>query len=186
MAKVTFLSVAHNLQNLLKSTFIDDGLIQKSLDNIITLARELADRDIELLELQMSAEDSTIKGSCIISKDKYKILVLAGLNECWTRFVTCKEIMHALIDCDEYHNIDIDDHLEKVYYRPPDVALSAVSEFMAEAAAMEVMFPFNDRVAISEQKNIDFFEIATRYKIPKVYIQKYLSNTYMDFFKQFK
>lgn len=106
------ISTARNVQEILQLNYIDNGY-PKSLDNIIDIASQLSDKPIEYLEVQMFQEDSAVKGSCVISKDKYSILALAGLNPCWRRFVTCKEIMHALMDCDEYRNLNIDIHIEQ-------------------------------------------------------------------------
>ena len=158
---------------------------RRRLDNIISLVHEIAPMPLGLHELTISEEDSAIKGAFIRHEDRYNIFVLSGLNLCWTRFVTCKELMHVVLDCDEYHNIEIQfgSHIEEAVDILPEGSPSACSEQLAEAAAMEVMFPFSEREALIRNGATDYFAIADRYKIPELMVQRYLSEPYMNWFK---
>lgn len=177
---ISALSIARTIERNLSLHYLGNGVL-KSLDSITEQCQQLADRPIEQHELQMSAENSDIKGFCACKPDKYEVVILAGLNTCWTRFITCKELMHAVQDCDEFHNLEIDPHIEEVINFGPDTPLTVFSEFLAEAAAMELLFPFAER-EVARTSGLTHFQIASLRKIPEAMVQIYLTDTFMVYF----
>ena len=89
--------------------------------------------------------------------------------------------------------MNIDKHLEDICARFPigtvnSLGLAQMSEFMAEVSAMEYMLPYSARV--NELRNIKdtpdkYLVVAERYKIPQFYVEKFLSDPYMESFGAF-
>jgi hypothetical protein len=47
---------------------------------------------------------------------------------------------------------------------------------------MQFLFPYRDRVTVIATNPCDFAEIAGRYGIPQVHVERYLSPPYMELF----
>jgi hypothetical protein len=82
--------------------------------------------------------------------------------------------------------MSIRDHIEELAVVFPDghqPALPAVAEKLAEVAAIESLFPYRSRVDAlkNDNRNVDFRDIAERYKIPLVFVERYLSLRLMTF-----
>lgn len=54
---------------------------------------------------------------------------------------------------------------------------SVQAEFLAEIAAMQLLFPHAHRVA---QVRRDFSDIAEHYKIPRQKVEQFMQQTYLD------
>lgn len=142
--------------------------------------------------LPLPAAQSSIRGLYMSTPDGYEIYLLSGMNYCWNRFVFCKEMFHVLLDKDEYRNMQIYEHIEEVALKFPEPrshpSQAAVSELMAEIAAMEFLFPFKDRLLQLGGKpldQVDSLAIAQLYKIPQYYVEKYLSQPWMEYIGAF-
>jgi len=152
----------------------------KSVNMLLKLCCEKLGKKIELLEINASAEVKAIDGFYLAMEDgSYKIGIKEGLNNCWKRFVICKELFHVLFDNPEYVCDDLSTHIEDCVSDSPVLSASPPSvqtEFLAEYAAMEFLFPFADRKALFDSgKPIDYGEIAQRYKVPRIYVERYLT-----------
>jgi hypothetical protein len=123
-------------------------------------------------------------------EDRFEIYLLAGMNYCWRRYVLCKEYFHAIIDGDDYRNMNIYDHLKEVSISFPDGKSRpdspVQSEMLAEIAAMEFLFPYGERVSHVANGNLDFANIAEHYKIPQFFVERYLSVEWMAYRGAFK
>jgi hypothetical protein len=100
------------------------------------------------------------------------------LDETWRRFVVCKELCHALEEDDGCHSVSASgmDHLvnafslgsknngEQTKHTPPITA-----EFLAEAAALELLCPMPIRRIIEAQGLEDHEEVCAKYGIPYRY-----------------
>jgi hypothetical protein len=110
-----------------------------------------------------------------------KIRIVKGLNTCWRRLVTCKELFHVLFDCPEFQRLDLQEHIESSLYVQLNGNGSVQAEFYTEIAAMEFLFPYKDREAIlKHNSNPDTLELAKRYMVPQFYIEKYLGVKLME------
>jgi hypothetical protein len=162
----------------------DDPL--RSVDQLTEICKTYLRKKIRILELDIDKDDSPVFGSTILLRDgSYDICHVKNLNYCWQRFVTCKELFHVVLDEVKYRRIAISDHVDEVTVAFPDdnsrPNMSVVAEILAEIAAMEYLFPYKDREMEFANKhgNIDCRAIADRYKVPLVYIEKYLSPPHM-------
>jgi hypothetical protein len=100
------------------------------------------------------------------------------LDETWRRFVVCKELCHALEEDDGCHSVSASgmDQLvnifsltskkspEEMKQTPPITA-----EFLAEAAALELLCPMPIRRAVAAQEMEDHEEVCAKYGIPYIY-----------------
>ena len=67
----------------------------------------------------------------------------------------------------------------------PNLTNQVASEFCAEFAAMEFLFPLSERERAIKAGNgtLNFGTIAARYGIPEFLVQKYCGEPAMDYFR---
>lgn len=159
---------------------------QKSIDYLIDIVKKNLTNEINIVEVDISYDKSAIYSMCIIKPDNAIDIVIAeDLNYCWKRFAICKEIFHLLIDQPEYRTLDIELHTESVLIAfPKDDAIPSTSvqvEFLAEVAAMEFLFPYKSRLMqlSTGAGNVNFPEIAQKYKMPQIFVERYLTDNYI-------
>lgn len=144
---------------------------------------------VEVFEVPITVEHGWVMGMCLLSDDKKIEIGLArDLDEPLARYVLCKELFHQALDRPEYRNVSIAGHIEEYTLTFPDDESSprkpVVAEFLAEVGAMEILFPFKQRVRIVDSKP-DHDEVAKRFQLPKLYTQKYLSTSFMKNLERF-
>lgn len=171
---------------------LDPDSTERSIDNLISACAAYLNKKIDKFELEITEEESPVLGCCIVIDDNhYAICYVQGLNYCWRRFVICKEVFHTVLDEVSYHNMSIDEHIDEVTVAFPDPtskpSLSVASERLAEIAAMEFMFPYKRRAAELSRcgPDINYIELATKYKIPLVMVEKYLAEPYMTMLQKY-
>ena len=158
---------------------------ERSVDNLLATCKSYLEKEIGLLELEITKEESPVWGACIDRGDIYDICYVQNLNYCWKRFVICKELFHVVLSKDEYRNMSLHSHVDEVTIAFPDdnskPSLPVMAEFLAGVAAMEFLFPYTARKAAIEtdQSNLNCRSMAERYKVPLVLIEKYISPSYM-------
>lgn len=160
---------------------------RKLRDHFLPLAREYTGKDIQAFELDELLPHETIHGSCIAEKDGFSILINRSRNghdESQVRFVLCKEIFHGILQEDGSNVTDICGHLDEVSVSFPmpdsDPKPSVKSEFLAEIAAMEFLFPYKARVIELQFGKVDFAQISEKYLIPQYYVEVYLDKSFMS------
>jgi Zn-dependent peptidase ImmA (M78 family) len=140
---------------------------------------------VEVYTVTVLDNDPWVQGACILSEDKrVEIVLIHKLNECWQRFILCKELFHIALNRAEYRNISIAGHIEEITLAFPDDDSSprkpVVAEFLAEVGAMELLFPYKSRLQVlSANPQPNFAELASHFMIPKIHAEKYLSASYM-------
>jgi hypothetical protein len=143
---------------------------------------------------QMPEEEGEAKpwvlGACVLFKNKKYDVIIAKQNECWSRFVLCKELFHIALDRAEYRNMSMDGHIEEIMLAFPDddsePRKPVVAEFLAEVGAMELLFPYSARAKIlAANPRPDFLAIAKQHMVPKAYTEKYLGTAYMKILGRF-
>lgn len=159
---------------------------ERAVDGLIGVARDVLGKNVQLIELDLDKDDTTTWGACITFEDRYDVCTVKGLNYCWQRFITCKEVFHTILDKDEYRNSSLCAHIDEAvsvfpdptYSDKPSVAVMA--EQLAEIAAMEFLFPYHRRQKELEKgEDVNYRTIASRYKVPLVLVERYLSEGYM-------
>lgn len=152
---------------------------------LLKLCSQELNKPVTILEISDSKIDKveTIKGSYLALAGSYVICLVEDLNECWRRFVVCKELFHVLFDNPEFENMELSSHIEDCVSETPaveDTPQAAQSEFLAEYSAMEFLFPYSDRLAIiSTGEAIDYLATAKHYRIPRIYVERYLTEHMM-------
>jgi hypothetical protein len=162
---------------------------KRYVDHLIATCKSYLQAKIQLLELEVHKDDdeSPVLGAFILLEDgSVDICYVQGLNPCWKRFVTCKEVFHLVINKVEYQNMDLVGLVEEVTIKFPDSAAlpgssPVKSEVLAQFAAMEFLFPFKQRVwELNGPNKNNYGNIAEKYKVPLQYVEVYLSPAYME------
>ncbi len=156
--------------------------------NVLTyVIGEYSSRDIDFYVTKWPAEH--LLGSVKVWSDRAEVDIPYELNKCYRRFVGCKELCHLVIDDESAHTKDVA-HLIKTFTQPLYMPVNeltnggaTVSEVLAVYAAMELLFPFEERgaekekIARDEQK---YWDVADYYKIPEAYTEFFLSHIVME------
>lgn len=155
-----------------------------SIPALVKVCQETKGVEIEFHQVDSPSSDKWLLGACIVNDGKVQQILFANhLNRCWRRFVLCKEMMHLLIDCDDYRNPQIFAHLQEISLHFPiddsRPSKPVVAEFLAEVAALEYLFPYKIRSEILAQGNVNFQAVAEQYRVPVLFVERYLSEGYM-------
>jgi Zn-dependent peptidase ImmA (M78 family) len=166
---------------------------ERSVDGLIDVARHVLGKTIHLKKLDIDKEDTSTWGACFAYDTHYDVCTVDGLNYCWTRFIYCKEVFHAILDRDEYRNVSLCAHIDEAVSVFPDPEYSAkpstavMAEKLAEIAAMEFLFPYTRRKQeLEKDGSVNYQTIAERYRVPLVLVERYLSAVYMEPLGKFK
>lgn len=98
-------------------------------------------------------------------------------------------MFHILLENPEYENYDLDQQITQTILEFPEIEQCSPQviqdEWLAEYAALEFLFPYQERkkilqMASDEMTHIDYSEVAERYKIPKKLVEIYLTEGYMN------
>jgi Zn-dependent peptidase ImmA (M78 family) len=124
------------------------------------------------------------------TKLEAEIHVSSTLNDCWRRFVCCKEIMHCVLDQkDQTHIGNINDlkALAETLVNRSIAAIDTVrgfdTEMAAEVMAIEVLFPLELREAHVESYRAGLLtdlQLAMRYKIPEQIVRSAMAPHYIE------
>jgi Zn-dependent peptidase ImmA (M78 family) len=160
----------------------------RSVDDFLQICKEYTRQDIVVREVFVDI--SSIRGFFLLIDGAPEIYLLRGNNDCWKRFVLCKELFHVLLDEDQYRDMYIYRHLKDVALSFPErnstPGRAAVSEIMAEIAAIEFLFPYKERVfQLGHGAQVDYLGIANYFKVPQFFIEKYLSDAWMEYLGAF-
>ena len=161
----------------------NEPLTARSVTGLHRVIEQMTATSIEVFEVDADG-DQEVQGMCILLPDqKAQIAIVTGLNRCWNRFVWTKELFHVALERDEYRSINLYDHVEEITtVFPADDATPSppvAAEYLAEVGALELLFPYKERELLVTQQPKNFLEIATRYLIPKVLAERYLSASFM-------
>jgi hypothetical protein len=167
--------------------------ILRSVDDLRWICSQYLEKNITFRNLEVPAHGKPVKGLYIaLNDDTYEIYLLAGLDRIERRFILCKELFHVLLDEEGCCSTSIYDHLEEVTTTFPlpngSPNRPAAWEALAEAAAMEFLFPFKEREALFvPNAGPDVIATASaRYEIPSLYIESYCTDKHMEYFKRFE
>ncbi|MDN7805428.1 ImmA/IrrE family metallo-endopeptidase [Burkholderia gladioli] len=181
------LAKAADIADIYKLHYLNSNATIRSVDSLVDLIGKHQQKNVLVKETNLPAEGEPIKGFYVAFDDRYEVVVLAGQNYCWKRFVLCKELFHVILDDDEYRSMELGNLVDEyINALPQPIAANppVAHELVAEICAMEFLFPYAERLALS-QAQTDAADIAERYKVPRVYVERYLSQRYMDNLAQF-
>lgn len=157
----------------------------RSVPGLLKVVEKMTGSTIDIYEVDVDG-DLDVRGMCLLLPDnKVEIALASGLNRCWERFVITKELFHVALERDEYRTTHLFEHIEEYTATFPvdssKPSLPVIAEFLAEVGALELLFPYAERLTImAGQTPKNYLEIATRYLIPKVLAERYLSPSYME------
>jgi len=162
---------------------------QKYVDYFLSSCGAFGIGPVRIVEIDIAFEDSAVYSVCVMNKDGATDIALAkGLNHCWKRYTICKELVHVLIDREEYRNLNLSQHTEEVAVafslddsRP---GLAVTAELLSEISSMEFLFPYAHREKILRlQQTPNFLAIAQQYRIPQLLVDRYLGARHMESLK---
>lgn len=118
-----------------------------------------------------------------------QIYFSSSLNDCWRRFVVCKEIMHCILDDSDARRVGTIEDLIKLSESLVNRTLAAMeksetmlTEVFAEVMAIELMFPLELREAWAEDYRsgaLTDMQIALRLKIPEQIVRSAMAPSYL-------
>ena len=182
---------AREIKEIHRLHYLNSDASEKSLTNLLHLCQCYLGKTITAREHHMQHEGQPMRGFFLAFEDgHYEVVLMGGQNRCWKRLVLCKELFHVILDSDEYRDPLISRLIDNAAISFPDPKsrpdLPIVAEMLAEIAAMEYLFPFEDRKLLrnkmSDGETVDFHAIAKRYGIPQVYVESSLKDKNMDLY----
>lgn len=121
--------------------------------------------------------------------NKACIYIVKNIPPRWKRFVGVKELCHLVLDNKDDWSPDGADTLQRLTFTVGITDIDALenrafrSENVAEMAAIELLYPHEDRrqhVADILAKKTDVPTIAAKYRLPEVIIQMVLTPAYLS------
>ena len=191
------LNIAQEMAEVYKLEMLNGDGFPRFMNDFVDMCKSRVAVPInisEYTELKDSDGKADVKGKYFRinqadGKHHYDILLKSEMNDCWHRFVKCKELFHALLDDgkDQYYSNDTLRHIEECLTDPPEASLALTSEWIAQVGEAEFLFPYKARLTHykTDKTKDDFYKTAKLYKIPQDYIEIYLSSPYMDYFEVF-
>jgi predicted HicB family RNase H-like nuclease len=140
----------------------------RSVDKVAIAHVTSADGEVKVIALE--ARDNGLLGTLL----RYA----SHLDETWRRFVVCKELCHALEDDDGCHSVtaaSMDNLVNAFSLRSKknltqaDQTPPITAEFLAEAAAIELLCPMPIRRSVEARGLEDHEEVCAIYGIPYEY-----------------
>ena len=162
---------------------------KRSVDDLIWILTQYLDKNFKIWDLAI--QKNSIKSTYFANEDgSYDIYLLAGMDLNEQRFVLCKELFHIVLDQVECRSIDLYGHLVEVtttFSKQTEPNCPAAWEKLAEAAAMEFLFPFAKRARFLASSGSDpsFGWVAEQFGIPQQYVEEYCTDVSMEYFQQF-
>jgi hypothetical protein len=175
------LNEVFNIEELLRNHYRSSGNADKSDADLLDVCSRYLSKKINVLNHASPWAGGPILAFIVSYPTKFDICLLGQLNYCYSKFALCKELFHVIIQNPEFMSIDSDSTIEQC---SAGGLLSEVagSEFVAEIAAMEYVFPFQERVKVFQSGNVDIEALAHERKIPKLLLERYLTKGSLNAF----
>ena len=157
-----------------------------SIKDLIDTVARMYNLSIETIAVEFPGKFT--RGVLLRYRDKVIIPVRHNLENSWQNFTVVKEISHIILDQEEDWSFEgvktitnlLDDYL--LMDKSSNAKNISQSEFLAELAALEIMYPHDCRTHdLKKIKNNETskFKIAIQHKIPEVMIVKALSERHI-------
>lgn len=176
---INALNEAHNIEQILRLHYRSADHNNRSDADLYDICSRYLNKKINLFTHKMSWDGGSILAFYVAYPDKYDICLLDGLNYCYSKFALCKELFHIIIENPEFESINFDYTIDKCV-NGGDLNGADSNEYIAEIAAMEYLFPFRIREMLIKGGDIDFDKVAADYRIPRLLVEKYLTDYRMD------
>jgi len=149
-------------------------------------------RYAEKVESAARGQPYSIKTMIVdVEKNEYRGIFARGLssstiylshelNDCWKRFVICKEAIHLLVDdSDLRYAKSVRDQTMEAFqmFWPTQSRAPLTSEVFASVVAFEILYPWESRRAISKPPE-DMHQEAVDFKIPEHHLDAYFRCTF--------
>lgn len=143
---------------------------------------------VAIKKFEVPFEGTFLRGMIERYPSRAVIYVKKNMEEDWKRFAAVKEMCHIVNDEREDWSIDgastIRKMLAEYHIRRDRLVIPAVqSEVLAEITAIEILYPYEERLrdidSVSGSGNT-IAQIASFYKIPEVIVAQALSDWYHD------
>lgn len=172
---INALNEAYNIEQILRLHYRSADHNNRSDADLYDICSRYLSKKIKLFTHKMSWDGSSILAFYVAYPDKYDICLLDGLNYCYSKFALCKELFHIIIENPEFESINFDYTIDKCV-NGGDLNGADSNEYIAEIAAMEYLFPFRIREILIKSGDIDFEKVAADYRIPRLLVEKYLTD----------
>lgn len=162
------------------------------IDNIILQKVAIGDDNPLLGEYTRYERRESAYSSIVTTAEIY---YANHMNTCWTRFVVCKEICHALLDGED-GRADTAEKVEElleflVQSKGAKHLISKASfqtEGLAEWAALEILCPVEDRrIILSKMQNgqdVSEIQIARDFRIPLDYVSVLFEEKFISYIEE--
>jgi len=176
------LATTRRIREDYKQYCLNASTLPLSVDEYLRRIEEYTDFQIELIEVNWRSHQ--IRGSIhrFDASRTAKIYVAPrreapgkiGITYCEQRFVAVKEACHLLIDHEDTYTTAIAPLIESLVF-PGSREINSLmepmqSEVFAVVAAMELLFPFEQREEHIEQiaqGKLSYFDVANKFKVPE-------------------
>lgn len=176
---INALNEAYQIDEVLKLHYRSYDNNDRSDADLLDICTRYLNKRINLLTHDTPWDGSSILAFFVAYPDHYDICLLDGMNYCYRKFALCKELFHIIIENPEFQSINYDYTIDKCV-NGGQLNGADSNEYIAEMAAMEYLFPFKLRKHIVDSGNIDFEKIAIDYRIPRLLVEKYLTDYRMQ------
>lgn len=134
---------------------------------------------------------SSSRGHLIRFRTRAEINVSDQCNDCWTRFVVCKELCHLIADTeDQYLSGSLRAQLavanRSVFQPPLHQNEQMDSETFAMHLAACVLLPWDMRSEweLMRKNGLSNYKIAQRFKLPEAILQAFLTDQYQELWRE--
>lgn len=186
------IELARNINEYYANFYLNPRTNVKSTDYLRDICEKYLEKKIEIYRHKMPVvEGQPTKGFYFSKTDgSYEVALLTGLNYCWRRLVLCKELFHVVLDEEESRHETVEQLIDEtamhINLRNNSTSIPFQTELLAEIAAMEFLFPYAERSEkIKTDGAFDSAVAAEQYKIPRFYVELYLSDSFMSVLKDF-
>lgn len=175
---VDALNEVFNIEELLRNHYRVEGVKNRSDADLLDLCTRYRGKKIDLYTHSSPWDGGPILAFTLTFDDRYEICLLDGMNYCYKKFALCKELFHVVLSNPEFMTVNFGEVIEQCIVGG-SLNGGASSEYVAEIAAMEYLFPYRDRLKIVAT-NYDLEEVSQAYRLPKLLVEQYLMKSRMD------
>ncbi len=158
---------------------------ETSVDDLTVGFQEMYEVAVEYY-LAPDLSDQLLRGMYIRVGDIVKIYLDENLSRPWSRYVAIKELCHLILSDPDYMTADPGDLIELMIYEETtpldgEAPLDLVADIWAKRAALEFVFPYEQRAAAKTQLasgETSIFALAKAYNVPEHVIEWAFNESY--------